>query len=115
MLLLGAALVLRGRAAEAHAMMRRAVPPVGGTIAAAPAEVTLDFSEALEPRFSSIQVLDAGGKRMDKGNVRSGANDPKRLVVDLAALPAGTYKVVWQATSVDTHRTEGSYTFTIQP
>jgi methionine-rich copper-binding protein CopC len=104
-----------GSDAQAHAMLRRAVPLVGGAIATAPTEISLEFSESLEPRFSSIEVQDAKGNSVDKGNTHSGANDPKRLIVDLPVLSPGTYKVLWRATSVDTHRTEGSYVFSIQP
>jgi methionine-rich copper-binding protein CopC len=117
MVVLGALMAsfLPARQAAAHAQMRRAAPPVGGVLSNPPTEVTLDFSEALEPRFSSIAVRDAAGTRMDKGDLQSGQNDPKRLVIGLSPLPPGTYKVIWQATSVDTHRTEGSYSFSIQP
>ncbi len=109
------ALLLQSNDAQAHAMLRRAVPLVGGAVATAPREISLEFSEALEPRFSSIEVQDAKGNPVDKSNTHSGSNDPKRLIVDLPVLPPGTYKVVWRATSIDTHRTEGSYVFRIQP
>lgn len=105
---------LPGGIVDAHAMIRRAFPPVGGTISASPTEILLDFSEALEPRFSAIAVHDAAGARMDTGETHSGNNDPKRLAVAVKKLPVGAYKVLWHATSVDTHRTEGSYSFTVQ-
>jgi methionine-rich copper-binding protein CopC len=101
--------------AEAHALLRRAAPLVGGAAPSAPSEVALDFSEALEPRFSSIEVQDAKGARVDKGDTHSAPNEPRRLIVNLPSLPPGTYKVLWRATSVDTHRTEGSYIFSVQP
>lgn len=47
---------------------------------------------------------------MDKHDVHVVAGDGKRLAVSLGALPPGTYNVVWHATSVDTHKTEGSFT-----
>jgi copper resistance protein C len=33
--------------------------------------------------------------------------------VTLPKLPPGTYTVNWHVTSVDTHKTEGNYTFTV--
>jgi methionine-rich copper-binding protein CopC len=54
--------------ALAHAHLVRAVPAVGGTVQDAPSEVTLRFSEKLEPKFSSIVVRDATGKQVDKGD-----------------------------------------------
>jgi len=45
--------------AHAHAHLRQAEPPVGGTVRSAPAQVDLTFSEAVEPRFSTVAVTDA--------------------------------------------------------
>src|ERR1700726_1840904 len=36
------------------------------------------------------------------------------LTVSLPKRPAGTYRVSWQAVATDTHRTAGSFDFTIQ-
>ncbi len=101
--------------ALAHAQLRQADPPVGGTVRASPAQVELTFSEAVEPRFSTIAVEDAGGVRIDKNDPHVMQGDAKHLAVSLGVLPPGTYKVVWHATSVDTHKTEGAFTFTVGP
>ena len=37
------------------------------------------------------------------------------LQVKLKPLPPGVYTVVWHVTSVDTHKTEGHFTFTVKP
>ena len=75
--------------------------------------MTIRFSESLEPRFSSIAVMGAGGERLDSGPAYAVGGDGKRLGVAVRPLPPGTYKVVWQATSVDTHQTDGEYVFTV--
>jgi len=36
-------------------------------------------------------------------------------VLNLPPLTPGHYKVSWHVVSVDTHRTEGSFSFDIQP
>lgn len=41
------------------------------------------------------------------------AGDANRLAIEFALLPAGTYTVVWHAASVDTHKTDGTYRFTL--
>jgi len=33
--------------------------------------------------------------------------------IGLKALPPGTYKVNWRALSVDTHKTDGTFTFKV--
>ncbi len=101
--------------AQAHAHLREAEPPVGGTVRSAPAQVDLTFSEAVEPRFSTVAVTDAAGAQVDKRDLHVVAGDGKHLAVSLGALPPGTYSVAWHATSVDTHKTEGSFTFTVAP
>jgi hypothetical protein len=100
--------------AFAHAHLQSAIPPVGGTVNAAPAVITLTFSEALEPHFSTIEVKDAAGKRVDDGKPHSETDDAKRFSIGVGKLPPGLYTVDWHATSVDTHRTEGSFHFTVK-
>jgi methionine-rich copper-binding protein CopC len=102
-------------AADAHAYLQRAMPLVGSTIPASPPELTLEYSEAIEPRFSSVMVTDANGQRVDKSDLHVGPADPKRILIGLLPLKQGTYRVEWHITSVDTHRTEGKFTFSVQP
>jgi len=109
-----AAFALAGTALG-HAMLDRASPPVGARVTASPARVELWFSERLEPVFSSVKVFDASGRQVDK---RDGAVDPREpahVGVSVPALPAGRYRVVWRAVSVDTHVTSGDYTFDVAP
>jgi copper resistance protein C len=100
-------------AALAHAFPDHAMPAVGSTVATAPKDVRIWFTEALEPAFSKMTVLNAKGDDVDRGDARVDARDPTLLSVSLKPLPPGTYKVVWQAVSRDTHRTEGNFTFTV--
>ena len=65
-----AAMVLVGMsvvAAVAHAFLNQAVPPVGGTVAASPPEIRLYFSEAIEPRFSGIELTSLDGRPVKTG------------------------------------------------
>lgn len=98
---------------EAHAFLQHAVPDVGSKLAHSPNEVRIQFTEAMEPAFSKIQVFDASGKEVDKGDVHRDSSNHKLLKVSLPSLGAGTYKVVWRVVSVDTHVTNGSYTFRV--
>ncbi len=99
-------------AAWAHAFLDHAQPKVGASVDAAPAEVKIWFTEEIEPDFSTIQVLDSTGKQVDKKDFHRDAADKKLGIISLPALPAGTYKVVWQVVSTDTHKTNGDFTFT---
>jgi copper resistance protein C len=95
-------------AAQAHAFLDHASPLVGSTVAPAPHEVTLSFTQNLEPAFSSVQVTDSKGGRVDQGKASVSGNT---MSVGLKALSPGEYKVHWHALSVDTHTTEGSFSF----
>jgi copper resistance protein C len=110
---LGLSFALAAPAALAHALLDHAMPPVGGTVTTAPAEVAITFSETVEPAFSGITVEDAAGKRVDTGKAHIVSGDARRLAVGLKPVPAGTYTVTWHATSTDTHRTQGHFSFTV--
>jgi copper resistance protein C len=94
--------------AQAHAFLDHASPLVGSTVPAAPREVTLWFTQHLEPAFSTVQVTDANGARVDQGKAQI-SGDVMR--VGLKSLSPGSYRVRWHALSADTHTTEGSFTF----
>ena len=104
-------LVLLGTSeALAHAMLDHAEPRVGNKVATAPREVTLWFTQKLEPAFSSITVTDPAGQRVDTGKTRVSGN---QMSIAIRAGGAGTYRVNWQVLSVDTHRTDGNFTFQV--
>ena len=107
--------VLVAASAFAHAFLDHAIPAVGSTVHAAPREVRLWFSEPLEAAFSRLQVLDASGKPVDSGDGRVDPGDRTVLTATLTALPPGTYRVVWRVVSIDTHVTEGDFTFDFAP
>ena len=100
--------------AFAHAFPDHAQPAVGSTVSPAPAEVKIWFTGKLEPAFSKIEVQDAGGASVDQSNAAVDPQDATLMHVSLKPLPAGTYKVHWHAVSVDTHATDGDFTFTVK-
>jgi copper resistance protein C len=103
-------LLLAAVEASAHALLDHAEPRVGNTIAAPPREVTLWFTEKLEPAFSSVTITDAAGQRVDAGKARVSGS---QMSVSLRAGGSGTYRVNWQVLSVDAHRTNGNFTFQV--
>ena len=97
--------------ALAHALLKDANPPVGSALAMSPAAVAITFTEGVEPDFSSIEVQNAQGARVDKADPHLVGGDEKELAVNVPKLPPGEYTVTWHATSVDTHKTEGRFNF----
>jgi methionine-rich copper-binding protein CopC len=96
----------------AHAMLENAQPSAGAVVHGSPTTLRLDFGEPLEPAFSGVTVTDSGGQSVASG---AAAIAQSAMSVPLKPLRAGRYRVSWHAVSVDTHRTEGAYTFTVAP
>jgi methionine-rich copper-binding protein CopC len=101
-------------AALAHAFLDHAVPAVGSTTSGSPHDLELTFSEDIVPAFSGVSVASAGGAAVPTG--KATASRPNTLHVTLGRiLGPGVYVVSWHVVSVDTHRTSGSFRFTVAP
>jgi methionine-rich copper-binding protein CopC len=105
-----AALLLSTVAVTAHAFLDRAEPRVGSTVRAAPRELTLWFTQNLEPAFSTVTIADDSGQRVDAGKPSISGSVMR---APLRPIRPGTYRVKWRVLSVDTHTTEGSFTFKV--
>ena len=102
-------------ASLAHAALQGASPPPGATVQSAPDTLALLFSEAVEARFCRVDVVSQTGAAEVAGSWHADPADAKRLLVPVTRLDPGTYTVRWQAMSVDTHRSHGTYHFTVAP
>jgi methionine-rich copper-binding protein CopC len=99
---------------EAHAFLVRAEPRVGSKVNKVPSEVRVWFSEPVQAGVSSIKVFDVSGRQVDKKDTHSDRANRSVLCVSLTPrLTAGGYKVVWRATSADTHVTNGDFRFQV--
>jgi methionine-rich copper-binding protein CopC len=96
--------------AAAHAALDHAEPRVGNTVASPPKQVRLFFTQKLEPAFSTVTVTGPSGQRVDTGKARVSGN---QMSVTLKPGGAGAYRVNWRVLSVDTHTTDGSFTFQV--
>ena len=100
-------------AARAHAFLDHASPAVGSSVPTSPPAVTLWFTQDLEPAFSDVTVTNDAGQRVDLGNAQIPSGSPAELRIGLKPLPPGTYTVSWHVVSVDTHPTQGTFTFDV--
>ena len=99
-------------AAFAHTHPTTMMPAADATVSA-PEMVMIHFTGAVEPKFSAITVTDATGHVVNK-DASVVASDAKMISVALPKLPAGVYTVNWVAVSVDSHRSQGGYKFTVK-
>ena len=99
--------------AWAHAFLLRASPPVGSEVPTSPARLTLRFTEGVEIAFSTVALRNASGATVSIPAPALSPDDPTTIVIPLPKLPPGTYTVEWHVTSVDTHKTEGTFQFAV--
>lgn len=108
------------RAALAHARLVRSTPANQATVAAPPERVELWFSERLEGRFNSVEVVRAAEVTLrPRTNLARGAptvdrDDRTRMTVPVQKPGPGDYVVEWRVLSRDGHSAAGRFTFRVQ-
>jgi len=106
---------LMSQQALAHAHLKTETPAADTTLKASPTELSLGFSEGIEPSFSKVMLKGPDKKVVKTGALALAANDNTQAIVPLTTpLGAGKYTVSWNVVSVDGHKTEGQYSFTVQ-
>jgi methionine-rich copper-binding protein CopC len=109
----GACILPSGSQALAHARLLEMTPRAQSVVAVSPPELRLNFSEGIEPRFSSVDVTTADGQKIFVGPL---AAQGKEVMVPLPKpLAAGVYRVNWHILSADGHKVQGSFTFEVRP
>lgn len=106
-----AAIMLAPRAARAHAFPEHENPAAGATVTSPPARVTIKFDAPIEKLFANLKVLDSSGRNLASKPVVDTAK--QSLSAAVPPLKPGEYKVAWSVVCADSHRTEGSYQFTV--
>lgn len=93
---------------SAHAQLLEVAPADGAVVATAPAEVVLRFNEPVLLDGGSVRVLDDDA--VDVATAAAPVDDA--VVVTLGdAVAEGTYTIVWEVVSVDSHRIGGASVF----
>ena len=100
-----------------HANLDRAEPAPGAQLDQPPQTLQLFFSEAVDGSFSRVQLLNAKGEQVDRGDSHVAPNDPRGMLVTLPQqLPNGVYTVAWRTLSaVDGHTVNGAYPLILGP
>jgi copper transport protein len=108
-------LLVPAQAAWAHAVLLRTTPQASVTVNGSPSQVTLTYSEAVEPRFAVVSVTNAAGKQQTSGSPQASPSDPDTLDVPVNKLAPGWYLVYWRVISADGHPVRGAFTFAVGP
>ncbi len=99
----------------AHARLEETSIAPGAILPAVPPAISLTFTEAIDPAFSSASLIAPDQTVMSAVTItRDGSNDRVGVfdIVDAASLPAGSYALLWRVVSaVDGHTTTGVLAF----
>ena len=102
------------REAAAHAVPVAMEPGANAVLSEAPPEVVIRFSERVDAKASTLEVLDGRGQRVDHGDATVDPADPWRYRIAVHALTAGAYTVTWRVLSADDgHVTHGAHVFAV--
>jgi copper transport protein len=103
-------------AARAHAELVTASPPANAVLSISPTEVTLTFSERIDPGTAFIDLLDPSQRGVDGVGHVSVTADGLSARASLPELEPGVYTVSYQVISaVDGHATTGILAFLVDP
>jgi copper transport protein len=106
--------LLIARPVDAHANLVKSEPPAGALLQTAPKELVLEFSEALDPSFSRVQLYNSKNQIVNPGPGVVDAASPLIMRLALGDLPKDSYTALWRSRSAaDGHITEGSVPFGI--
>ena len=101
------------RPAAAHAYLTESQPPNSALVATAPTQVSMRFSEPLEPSVSRADLYDQRGTAI--GGTTFTIPEPFTMVLSVPpGLTSGTYAVAWTSLStIDGHTASGFTSFTV--
>ncbi|WP_158784853.1 CopC domain-containing protein YobA [Pantoea sp. BAV 3049] len=101
--------------ASAHAHLKSQYPAANANVEASPPALTLTFSEDIEPAFSGIEVLDGNQKPVPLAKAERAPAQHNQMIIPLEKpLANGHYQVNWHVLSVDGHKTNGNYSFSVK-
>jgi len=106
---------LASQQAMAHAHLKTETPAANVVVTTSPTELTLGFSEGVEPSFSKVEVNGPDNKPVKTGAFTLAEKDNTQVLIPLPTpLTSGKYQVSWHVVSVDGHKTQGQYIFTVK-
>ncbi|SLM62752.1 MULTISPECIES: copper homeostasis periplasmic binding protein CopC [Dickeya] len=101
--------------AQAHAHLKSTEPAAKSEVTTSPKSLTLSFTEDLEANFSGVELKNGKGDVVKTGKATLSPANKSQLVIPLdAPLASGNYEVDWHALSVDGHKTQGTYNFSVK-
>ena len=100
---------------SAHAHLKSQYPAANANVTASPQALTLTFSEDIEPDFSGVEITDSNHQVVPVAKAARAPEEHNQMIVPIEKpLVRGQYQVSWHVLSVDGHKTQGSYAFSVK-
>lgn len=98
---------------SAHAYLKQSNPSVNTELETSPKNISLVFSEPIQPAFHHIEIFgEDGNAELHESFIPE--DDETKLIAKLKQdLGKGTYTIKWRVISSDGHPIEGTIPFTI--
>jgi methionine-rich copper-binding protein CopC len=110
-LALAVALLALPTAVAAHAELVSSDPAAGAKLDSAPPEVTLTFSNEIDPDGSSFEVTDADGVVVGIGEIDLTVADRNVMRGDVSITEPAVYTVSWTSVALDGDKLTGTFSF----
>ena len=110
-----AASALGASALVPHTHLVKSEPGKDSTVAVAPKEVKLFFSEAVKTSVAGVRLLASDSSVVATGALKTGEGKPAPIVAPITgALKPGKYRVMWRVAGDDGHPISGDFVFTLK-
>ncbi len=109
------ACVLLPTPAAAHLQLESSSPAKGATVRSSLTEIRITFTQGVEPRYTSVTLLDNAGNALALGTlVPVGEGKTRDFVYRLThPVVSGDFVVQWKTAGADGHVVSGSFDFTV--
>lgn len=98
-----------------HLELERTEPAEDSVLSTPPSEVRLFFSEAPEPRGTSVRLADSAGELVSSTEAEADEEDRSQVFIrPLEELAPGSYTVHWRVIAQDGHAQNGEFGFRIE-
>src|SRR4029079_7452719 len=108
----GLAILAPAEAASAHAGLEGSVPSANAVLEAGPANIELNFNEAVDAELADIELYDQSAKLIPTGTPQS-ITDETIVQASVPTIGDGVYVVVWRVPSADGHVVDGVFSFQV--
>jgi putative copper export protein/methionine-rich copper-binding protein CopC len=101
--------------AAAHLKLQSSKPAQGDTVRTSLTEIRIAFTQAVEPRYTSVTLHDNLGNALELGTLEPvGTGKTKEFIYKLThPLVSGDFVVQWKTAGTDGHVVSGSFDFTV--